>query len=470
MKPAGTNRRFGFARRVLAMLLPLVAIPVGAAAFLPGSTGGGPATLPLICCAERKEFTHEILAKGALESAVNVEVKCEVHSRLSSWVRILEVVPEGTYVEPGDFLVRLDSAFLEADFLQQQITCEQSEALMVQARAACEAARFAQKEYLNGEYLLQHQNAQMKLFLAQEELRKARDLLESGRRLAAKGYLSAKQLEADVFAVKSAENDLSSARIALDVLENLTKARRMKSLESLVAINQARFAAREQVFRTNIKRLAEIEEQIDKCVIRAPVAGQVVLAHLHHNDHSHMVEPGEEAREGRALIRLPDARYMQVKAEITEEYVSQVTAGMPVTVELEAFPGRRLKGHVKWVNEFPKPEEWFNSSAKKYETVITIDDPFPGLRTGMTADLKILACRESQSLVLPTQSVLRHGDGRYVLTTDGLRWQAIPVEVGRDNGRYTTILSGIDDGAEVVLDAATHRAKVELPELPRQTG
>jgi multidrug efflux pump subunit AcrA (membrane-fusion protein) len=148
-----------------------VAIPVGAAAFLPGSTGGGPATLPLICCAERKEFTHEILAKGALESAVNVEVKCEVHSRLSSWVRILEVVPEGTYVEPGDFLVRLDSAFLEADFLQQQITCEQSEALMVQARAACEAARFAQKEYLNGEYLLQHQNAQMKLFLAREELR-----------------------------------------------------------------------------------------------------------------------------------------------------------------------------------------------------------------------------------------------------------------------------------------------------------
>jgi multidrug efflux pump subunit AcrA (membrane-fusion protein) len=468
MKPAGLTRRFGFAGRVLLVLLPLVVVPLGAASFLPRERSRPP-SLPLLCRAERREFVHQVRARGELESAVNVEVKCEVRSRSSSWVRILEVVREGTWVEPGDFLVRLDSSGLEADLLQQQIVCEQSQAALVQSRAAYDAAQLAKQEYLNGEYLLQRQKAEMRLFLAEEELRKAADMLDQSRKLAAKGYLTSKQLEADEFAVKSARNDVHSAEVALDVLENLTKVRRMKDLDSAVTVNKARWASREQIHKTNLATLAEIKEQIEKCIVRAPVAGQVVLAHLHHYDHSHMVEPGELAHQGRALVRLPDARYMQVKADIAEENVALVVEGMPVIIELEAFPGRPLTGRVKWVNQYPKPQDWFGPAAKQYVTIVTIDDPPAGLRTGMTADLKILVCRESNPLQLPSQAVLRHGDHHYVLTTDGSLWQAVPVEVGGDNGRYTTIRSGIDEGTQVVLDAATHRGKVILPELSRSS-
>lgn len=470
MTPAGTTRRFDFVRRILSVLLPLAVLPVGAASILPGLHSAQAPGMPLMCRAERREFLHEISAEGELESAVNVEVKCEVRSWGTSWVRILEVVPEGTYVEPGDFLVRLDSSGLEKDLLQQQIICEQSQAYLVQAQAACEAALFARKEYLNGEYLLLRQANQRKLVLAEESLRKATDLLRESRKLADKGYLTRKQLEADVFAVKSAENDVTSARIALDVLDNLTKVRRLTDLDSAVAIGKARVAAREQIHRTNLKRMADIQEQIKKCVVRAPVAGQVVLAHLHHNDHSHMIEPGEQTVEGRVLVRLPDARYMQVKADLLEENVALVVEGMPVKIELEAFPGQTLTGRVKRVNQYPKPQDWFGPETKRYATIITIDDPPPGLRTGMTADLKILARQESQALQLPSQAVLKHGEQRYVLTTDGIQWDATAVEVGPDNGRYTMIVSGIGDGAEVVLDAATHRGKVKLPELPRQNG
>jgi RND family efflux transporter MFP subunit len=469
MKPVGTSYRFEFARRLLTVLLPLAALPIGAASILPGLERSGSPGMPLVCRAERREFIHEIPAKGELESAVNIEVKCEVRSWGSSWVRILDVIPEGTYVEPGDFLIRLDSSGLEADLLQQQIVCEQSQAYLVQAQTAYDAALFARQEYLNGEYLLQRQKLQMKLSLAEEDSRKARDMLEQSHRLAAKGYLTQKQLEADVFAVKSAQNSVDSAQIALDVLDNLTKVRRLKDLDSAVAVSKARLASRQQIHQANLKRKTDIEEQIGKCIVRAPVAGQVVLAHLHHNDHSHMIEPGEQTHEGRVLVRLPDARYMQVKADIAEENVALVVEGMPVTIELEAFPGQPLSGRVKWVNQYPKPMDWFGSAAKQYVTIITIDDPPRGLRTGMTAGLKILVRQESQALQLPSQAVLKHGDQRYVLTTDGDHWEAVPVETGVDNGRYTVVLSGIDDGAQVVLDSATHRDKVTLPELPRET-
>lgn len=455
---------------MLTVLVPLAVLPVGAASILPQLERSQLPGMPLVCRAERKAFLHEISAKGELESAVNIEVKCEVRSWGSSWVRILEVIPEGTHVEPGDFLVRLDSSGLEADLLQQQILCEQSQAYLAQAQAIYQSALFARQEYLNGEYLLQRQANQRKLVVAEEALRKATDMLHHSRNLAAKGYLTKKQLEADVFALKSAENDVTSARIALDVLDNLTKIRRLKDLDSAVAVGKARLATRERIHRTYLKRMADIEEQIGKCVVRAPVAGQVVLAHLHHNGHSHMIEPGEQTHEGRVLVRLPDARSMQVKADIAEENVSLVVEGMPVTIELEAFPGCPLTGRVKWVNQYPKPPDWFGPETKRYATIITIDDPPPGLRTGMSADLKILARQESQVLQLPSQAVLKHGEQRYVLTTDGSQWEAISVEVGPDNGRYTMIASGIDDGAEVVLDATTHRGKVKLPELLHQNG
>lgn len=83
----------------------------------------------------RGDFVHQVAARGELESSVNVEVKCEVRARTNAWTRILEVVPEGTAVQPGDFLVRLDSSALEDDRTQQEIYVEQAEARVIQTRS-----------------------------------------------------------------------------------------------------------------------------------------------------------------------------------------------------------------------------------------------------------------------------------------------------------------------------------------------
>ena len=50
-------------------------------------------------------FVHMVLERGEVESSSNVEVRCQVRSR-STGISILEIVPEGTRVEKGDFLVR----------------------------------------------------------------------------------------------------------------------------------------------------------------------------------------------------------------------------------------------------------------------------------------------------------------------------------------------------------------------------
>ena len=62
------------------------------------------------------DFVLEFVEPGEIESAENVEIKSEVRSRSSSGTSILEIVPEGTVVEKGDFLIRLDDASLQKIF------------------------------------------------------------------------------------------------------------------------------------------------------------------------------------------------------------------------------------------------------------------------------------------------------------------------------------------------------------------
>jgi multidrug efflux pump subunit AcrA (membrane-fusion protein) len=426
---------------------------------------------PLLCAVQRGDFVHSVAVRGEVESAVNVEVRCEVRSRSNAWTQILEVVPEGTYVKPGDFLIRLDSSGLEADRLQQLIVCERAEAAVIQAQGVYASAQAADQEYLAGQYSLEREQIQQSLFLAKEKDRRARHYLQYSRQLAARNYITPLQLQSDEFAVKAAESELSLAETRLAVLENFTKPRQLRDLHGKVVTAKARLFALERICRLRQEELARIEEQIAKCEIRAPVAGQVVLAHLQHEGHSHYIQPGEMTLENRVLVRLPDPKRMQIKASITENKIALVRPGAPATIALEAFPEITLQGAVLRVNEYPNPDSWFGSAAKKYETIISLD-PASGvssldLRPGLTADLNVTVETIPDQLLIPCQATFKHGEKDYCISVDDGQWIAQEVSLGPNNGRFVVVRSGLTEGRPLILDAATYRRKVLPAEAPR---
>ena len=466
MRRAPARRRAGALRTAaLAVLAVVVVGPMVAGSLFP-QWASTPEGRPLMCRAVRQEFLLEVSAKGEVESAANVEVRCEVRPSNRSWLRILEVVPEGTRVEPGDFLVRLDSSELETDRDAQRIASEQAKAALALAQSKYEVAKSAKDAYLQGEYRLARTEAQNALELAEYKARRARQYLESSRTLQKLGHITPMQFQADQFALTVAETDVRTARLKLDLLENYTKPKMLKELQSNLVNWEAKLAARDFEYRRSVEELARMEEQIAKCVIRAPAPGKVVLAHLHHNDHSHMVEPGELTHTNRVLVRLPNPRRMQVKAKIDEDKIGLVRKGLPVTIRFEAFPGIDLPGEVVRVSEYPEPEDWLGSGVKQYVTIVRIDGELEDLRPRLTADLAIRIQRLDGQLQVPSQAVLKHGEGTYCLRVEGDRWLAQEVSVGPSNGKYVLVRSGLEEGQEVVLAAQAHRAKVALPELP----
>jgi multidrug resistance efflux pump len=323
------------------------------------------------------DFVHDITERGNVESASNIDIRCEVESRGSQGTMILELIDEGTYVEPGDVLCTLDSSSLQQDLVQQQIVCNSSEAAVIQARNSFETAQIAREEYLNGTYVETKLRIAGEIFVAEENLRRTEQTLAYTEKLSARGYVTELAVEADKFAVEDAKKKLEQKQTEMVVLDKYTKEKMLKQLEADIKTTEARFKSEEHSYQLDKEKLKDIAAQVEKCTIVAPDYGQVVYANVtdQRGGSQIIIEEGGSIRERQVIFRLPDPNRMQVKAKINEASVSMVQSGMQAGIRLDAFPDLELKGEVEKVNEYPLPTSFFSGSVKEYETTIRIHLP-----------------------------------------------------------------------------------------------
>lgn len=473
MRSFPLNRRFAGCRRafisrgLLIAVVLLLAVPAIVWSMRPSMPWASEEALPKMQAVERGEFIHDITERGNIESASNVEIRCEVQALGSAGTRILEIVPEGTYVQAGDVLVKLDSSSLETDRMKQQITAENSRALLIQATNDYNMAIKARDEYLVGKFSLDEQAITSELLLAKEYRRRAEDYLRYSQRLFEKGYVTKIQLEGDKFSLTKYESDQKTAELKLKVLREYTKVKTMADLEATINTSKAKLEAQRYAHELDQQRLRLIETQIAKCIITATQPGQVVYANSNQRYNTEViVEEGALVRERQVLIRLPDPKRMQVNAKINEAKIAMVKVGDPAIIHLDAFADVELRGTVQKVNEYPAPAAWYQSNVKEYETIVAIPESEVQLRPGLTAEVKIRVAREAEALLLPVQAVFEHGNKHYVVVREDKQWRAQQIEAGATNDKMVVIRSGLELGQEVVLNSAAYREKVTLPDLP----
>lgn len=413
---------------------------------------------------ERGEFRHVVVEQGEIESSRNVEIRCEVKTRNSQGITILEVVDEGTRVQPGDILMRLDSSALDQELVQQRIIRNTSEALMIQAKNDFEAATIAYKEYAEGMFHQEEQKLQSNVFIAEENVRRAKEYAKYSKRLAARGYVTVQQLEGDQFAVEKAGTELAAAKTELRVLQEYTKEKTTKQLDSDIKTADARWRSEQSSHQLELSKLQDIEQQVEKCIIRAPESGQVIHANQtnRRGNNEFVVEPGALVREQQVVLRLPDPEHMQVKAKINESRVTAVKSGMTANIRLDALGDRLFQGRVTRVSEYPEPGSWFSSQVKQYATLVDILDPPDTIRPGLTAEVTIDVEYRKDVLTVPVQSIYAHLDKFYCLVRRGPDWEPVQVELGASNDRLAVVQSGLEEGLTIAMQP---RSVVDLRKI-----
>jgi HlyD family secretion protein len=421
---------------------------------------------PLFETVQVSEFRLELVEPGEIESAENIEIKSEVRSRSSAGVSILDIVPEGTQVKKGDFLVRLDDASLQKDLLRQRISVHQAKASLVKAKADVEAAKLSLQEYLSGSFRESEEQLESAEFVAKENFRRAEEYLVYSKKLAAKGYVPEAQLEADQFAVEKAAKELDLAQTKLEVLRVHSRKAKVNDLNASILTAEARLQSAENSYKLEETQEAEIKEQIAKCMIYSPSDGEVTYANKNNSGTSDgvLIEEGKQVRENQTIIRLPNASLLRVRAKVNENRIEQVLPGMDCSIMIDAMRDIHLSGKVDSVSEYPLPSiSRYTSHIKEYATDIVISDPPKGIKTGMTAKVTIMCEYIPIALQIPITSVFRVENQSYCLvgnTEDDISLRK--VELGSHNFTMVVIKSGLKEGEKVVINPDSFRASFDV--------
>ncbi len=457
---------------VVSWLLAVVIIGAGGIAaytYLPAFQSKTPHKNVVFYDVEQKDFELAIIERGEIESVGDAEVRSEVKTQNTGGLAILKLVPEGTIVAEGDFLAELDSSALRAEKTTQQIALNTAKALVVEARNVYETAVITKQEYLEGVYVQERQTIESEVFVAEENLSRAKEYLVYSKKLAEKGYVNDLQLQADAFAVEKSRKELEAAKTKLRVLDDFTKAKMLKQMESDILISEAKWEAEKNSYQLESDKLDDIKDQIAKCVIIAPRAGVVKYAHVgdRRGDNDFIVEEGAEIRERQTIIRLPDTSQMRVELTINESLVQFVQEDMPAVIKPIGFDDMKLPGRVARINQYAEPSGWRKANVKEYKAYVEILSGVSGLRPGMTASVTINSVSLPNVVQAPVQAVYAHGPDFYCFVQQGAEIEARKVTCGPTNDRFFVIEQGLAAGERVAMNPRDLLSLVELPELPK---
>lgn len=259
----------------------------------------------------RTPIIHSVTATGELKAIVLVEVG----SQLSGTITKLNA-DFNDKVKAGDVLVNLDPSTYNANL-------QQNEGELANAEA---------------EYLLARLNAERKKQLREKEL-------------------------APVADYDKAIADLSQA-------------------EARVKIRKA--------------SLRKAQVDLERCTIYAPIDGIVI---------SRLVDVGQTVAaslNSPVLFEIAqDLSVMEIHANVAEADIGGVEQDQEVDFTVDAFPDRTFKGRVKQVRNAPTTVE----NVVTYVTVITADNKDLRLKPGMTANVSIILAKRDMSLAVPNSAL-----------------------------------------------------------------
>lgn len=457
---------------------------------------GRPGVVRVTATVTRATLPITILAGGELESSKTIDVFCEVEGQQT---KVVEMLPEGTLVAQGQVIVRLDPSDVNQRLARQEITVMKAQAAVkvateevkiqenlaasriAQAGLALTLAELDRKKYLQGDYMVEEKDLRGSIALAQTQLQEAKDTLAYFHDLVKKGFRTPEQLRAKEQEVMRAEYNLSRDEEKLRVLENFTRERQLVELTAKVRearreIERAKSSSGASVAKTRTdleaalgtarletQQLEKLQQQLENCDVKAPIAGTLVYAEHKRQE----IELGSAVHYKQKLFSLPDMTQMQVNVFVHESVVKKVSPGLQAEIRIEAYPHMVLQGTVQSVATFyDGGRHWWSGGVKEYVAVVTIDQlPEFDLKPGMTAQVNILAAQLSDALIVPVQAVIQEGDQHhcYVAGSDGV--QRRRVSVGENNDNFVQILDGLAEGEHVTLDARG-RAAAQSRDLP----
>ncbi|HSQ77702.1 MAG TPA: efflux RND transporter periplasmic adaptor subunit [Nitrospirota bacterium] len=170
-------------------------------------------------------------------------------------------------------------------------------------------------------------------------------------------------------------------------------------------------------------------------IITAPISGQIM---------EKRINLGEMALPGQPILKIEDNNNLRLEATVKEQDIRFVQPGGPVTVQIDALPGREIKARVAQVVP--------TADIRTHSFVVKIDIPGDkSLITGMYGKALFSTGKRDAILVPKTSIVDLSGiTGVYIVSAEGTAVFQM-IQLGEDRGDSVEAATGLKAGDKVVV-------------------
>jgi Cu(I)/Ag(I) efflux system membrane fusion protein len=159
-----------------------------------------------------------------------------------------------------------------------------------------------------------------------------------------------------------------------------------------------------------------------------------------------MAREGMYVTPGSEMFTIADLTDVWVMVDVFEHQLAWVAPGKEAEIRVPAYPGRTWEGVVDYLYPDLDPK------TRTLRVRLVFPNPQRDLKPNMFADVAIDGGSKKDVLKIPREALIVTGERQSVVKALGEgRFQPVDVVTGMQTGGQVEILSGLDEGDEIVV-------------------
>jgi cobalt-zinc-cadmium efflux system membrane fusion protein len=238
-----------------------------------------------------------------------------------------------------------------------------------------------------------------------------------------------------------AENDVAIAEKNLQVAKDLFSGKLTSEKDVAVAERELEKAKAELTRMQEIYSIYNLKSGSVYQVI-APISGYVVSKNINQNEQmrSDISDP---------LFSIADIDEVWALANVSESNVSKIKVGQEAEIKTLSFPDKPFNGKIDKIFNAIDPE------TKAMKVRVKIPNTDNTLKPEMNCTVSVRFTEEKECLTIPSSALIFDKSKYWVMVfKDRHQIETRKVEIYRQTGNLTYILSGVEEGEQVISSNA----------------
>jgi len=336
---------------------------------------------------QKDVLISKVTASGEIRAKEFVDIQSEIAGIVTDLL-----IREGASVKNGDILLRIDPVQTEAEK-------DSSNAQFLSSQADVRAQEFA---IMNAEANLQRDEASLRsaradLALAEDNYARMQSSFRRRQSLYEDALIAREEYEIAQLDLKSSQTRLESAKAQAHQVEMQVQVSR-NNIQQSKASAEARLASS----KAAMARLRQASNQLEKTVIYSPLDGVVTQLNVEKGERA---QPGIMSNPQATLMTIANLSVIQAELRVDETDIVNLSLGDITEVRVDALPNDIFLGEVTEIGNSPIQSSSFSQEARDFKVIVTLNNPSPKLRPGMSCTGDITTDTRENVLVIPIQAL-----------------------------------------------------------------